>query len=258
MTPATRSRSGAAKAVDCEVAKGGSQVAAGAGRIQQQQVAPELAGQPRDLSGRFISGGSKGEASAPVQVQQQGAAVNMDAGLQDSAANILVSPEDNEVSEYDSDGSSSGSSSAASDCEIEGVGRPVEQQGMCSTLLENVGAQMAHHVFDELPNPAPAAAEVNLGGVSSEKGEVNGLKTPWVNLFKDNRNGGNGYKLEEVEVEGDLVQLDEDDVGEVEEAVGICLVGLFSGKFPGAGAIHRLWDAWKVKGKHWILSLIHI
>ena len=84
----------------------------------------------------------------------------------------------------------------------------------------------------------------------SEKGAGSVPKAPWVNLFKDNRNLGNGIKLQEVEVEGDLVQLDEEDVDEVDEAVGICLVGLFTGKFPGVGAVRSLREGWKVECTH--------
>ena len=266
MKPATRSCSGAAMEVRKGVSKGGSKAtAAGSGRGLQQQ-AGTIQGQPRALDGRFTKGGS--QVTAPVQAKKL-VAVAVQCGSRDAAVDSGRSPhlqaaaeqeedldseqqiseDGNEVSSHESEGCESSSAFSDSGNEEDEV---LEETGYQNPILSSVGGKMADQLFDELPNPAPVAADANLGGVSSEKGEVNGLKTPWVNLFKDNRYGGDGYKLEEVVVDGDLVQLDEEDVGEVEEAVGICLVGLFSGKFPGAGAVRRLWDAWKVKGKFWI------
>ena len=216
--------------------------------------------QARDHGGRFIKRGSLVERTGPVNGEQQ------EAGAAQVAAVSLVQPhmdedrvqsdEENEVSDFGSDGNSLVSSSDASEFSNEEVGKSVLQQGMCSAQLQEDGRHVAQQVFVDMPHSIPVAAGVNLGADSSarglEKEMGSGLMAPWVNLFKDNRKVDNGYKLEEVVVEGDLVQLDEEDVYPVEEAVGICLVGLFSGKFPGAGAVQRLWDGWKVGGKHWI------
>ena len=169
-------------------------------------------GQPRNHVGRFIKGKSQVEETGSVKGRQQVAAAELVAPLsldqQGSAELKVVSGAVNEVSEYESDENSFDSSSADSDFGIEEDGKSVERQDLCSTLLEHGEGLVAQQVFVEMSNSDPVAAGVNLGDVSSarvaEKGVGSEQKAPWVNLFKDNRNFGNGYKLEEVVVEGDL------------------------------------------------------
>ena len=106
-----------------------------------------------------------------------------------------------------------------------------------------------------LARPPPVASSEKLGGdvpVKAHVGAVGAVpKSPWVHLFKDNRNPGKGIMLEDRDVDGDIVMLDEEDVDVVEEAWGFCLVGLFAGKFPGMAAVHKLCEGWKVKCSQW-------
>jgi len=229
-------------------------------------------GPARDRDGRFVKGRSVkvaldpapdglNEAVAvqdkPVQVLPQVEVTDLVAA---SAVNVvqLQAAEDDEVSRCDLEGSCSDSSSPDSDFDNEEVGKSVEQQELCSTRLKRIGNLVAQQVLDEMPHSDPTAIGVNRGGgskakVSSARVEEKGVGSekmaPWVNLFKDNRNLGTGIKLHEVVVDGDLVQLDEEDIDEV---VGICLVGLFTGKFPGVRAVQSLQGKWKVECKHWI------
>ena len=220
-------------------------------------------GQARDQVGRFTKGGSKVEETDPVLVKQQVAAAAQDQAVfldqQISTEDNVVSAEENEVSEFDSDGGTIISSSANSDLGIEEEGKSVEGKDLCSNQLEEVEGLVAQQVFAEMPNSNPVAAGVNLGGVSSAGVFAGSLgravgdvqKAPWVNLFRDNRNLGKGILLKEKEVDGDLVILEEDDVDVVEEAWGYCLVGLFAGRFPGMAAVSKLREGWKVNCTHW-------
>jgi len=146
------------------------------------------------------------------------------------------------------------SSPSDSDCDFREViksggkgGRSVEPGLVTEGLL-------ADQVYVEMPQSDRGDVgdtEGNQGGVAAagraEKDVGGTLKAPWVNLFKDNRNVGIGIKLDEVDVEGDLVMLEEDDVDEVEKSWGFCLVGHFAGRFPGVTAVRTITEGWKVK-----------
>ena len=287
MKQATRSRSGAALVGDKGVSKGGSKVDDdGAGRIRlahgvDAKTAAVRFGQPRDIDGRFIKGGSKmmvsvaghakNQVAAPVLVVGGGSkAGSADSGrsLQVQASADLggdgdlaqrVSSEGNEVSEYVSSSANSGSDDDFDDeeeVELEETGNPnSDLLGLSSSQSGKIGDSVAQQVFAEMPHPVQNAAGGRLGIDASarvpERGEGGVPKTPWVNLFKDNRNLGMGLKLDEWDVDGDLVMLEDDDVDIVEETWGYCLVGLFAGKFPGWTAVRKLREGWKVNCTHW-------
>ena len=117
-------------------------------------------------------------------------------------------------------------------------------------------ASVAAKVFDEMPKVISADIEKNRGFVSvvegSQKGADSVKKAPWVNLFKDNRNLGKGIKLNMVDSVDDILHLKDEDVDDVEEIWGFCLVGLFSGRFPGMEAIRTIRSGWKVDCNYWI------
>ena len=121
---------------------------------------------------------------------------------------------------------------------------------------KNVGAGHASGVTQGMdPHSSPGVHGEKVGGgepVIAQVGAVGDAQVaPWVNLFRDNRNLSKGLMLEELEVEGDRVLLEKDDVDVVEEAWGFCLVGLFAGKFPGMVAVSKLRESWKVKCSFW-------
>ena len=101
--------------------------------------------------------------------------------------------------------------------------------------------------------PTIPSVKLGAGGnvMIQERDDGAAQRAPWANLFKDNRNLGKGIKLDEWEVDGDIVMLEEDDVDVVEETWGYCLVGLFAGKHPGVAAVRRLREGWKVNCTHW-------
>ena len=225
----TRSRSGATLDVERGVCMRGSKaVDAVSGRIQQVQE------------------------SGVVQAKQQVvAAVQVEAV--DSAADDVDSAEINEVSECESDRSSFNSSSADADFGIEEEEKSVGAGNHSSGLSMPVGGLLADQVFDQMPQSIPTGPGVKpSAGDYAEVPEKVEERAPWVNLFRNNRNLGKGIVLDEVEDVGAFVQLEEEDVDLVDEAWGLCLVGLFAGKFPGMGAVRNLREGWKVDCSHWI------
>jgi len=258
MKPATRSASGAAMEAGKGGGKAGSKVGAVVpARIHQQQVATKQVGPPRDQAGRFTKGGSGGSGglkeahSALLQVEQVDAAAH---GGSVTAMQVLA--DDREVTAVDllqdvGDVQVVSASNSSSDVE-ERVGEPGEMEN--HGLQQNVGL-LADQVVDDMPQSASAAMEGNREpgpAVGAQKGVDIAKKAPWVNLFRDNRNVGKGFKLEEVETGEDVLQIEEDDVDNVEEAWGFCLVGLFAGKFPGAAAVRTIMQGWKARCNHWI------
>ena len=207
------------------------------------------AGAPKDRDGGLLKDGTMEEALPTSQILQKPAMADRvlaaDLGPQGSAG-------DKEVSPYDSP-------STDSDCDIVGMVEPVEKGDLCSEQVLEEGGSVADQVFVELPHSKPddaAAADVNQSGAGTARvnGEASGagLKAPWVNLFRDNRNLGKGIKLDVVVEDGDMVLIEEKDVDVVEESWGYCLVGQFAGKFPGTAAIRSLREGWKVKCTNWI------
>ena len=203
------------------------------------------AGAPKDRDGGLVKDGSTVVAPAAIQILQKPAMAE-----QIGAADFdpQVSAGDKEVSSPSSD----------SDCDIEEVVKPVEEGGLFSEPVMEEGGSVADQVFVDLPQSTldgTAAADLNQSGVDTAgvigKGVGQGLKAPWVNLFRDNRNLGKGIKLDVVVEDGDMVLIEEEDVDVVEESWGYCLVGQFAGKFPGMAAVRSLREGWKVKCTHW-------
>jgi len=135
------------------------------------------------------------------------------------------------------------------------AGSSVDLGESASHILQDAVGLVAAQVFDGMPQSGPAAGGMFQGPVSAavgtQKGNGNVTRAPWVNLFKDNRNLGTGIKLEVVDSGEDMLQIDDADVDDVEEAWGCCLVGQFAGRFPGMAAVRSIRDGWKVKCKHW-------
>jgi len=282
MLPPTRSSSGAAVEVRKGVSRGGSKPgAAVSGRGVQQQVATNLM-QPakevgsrsasvpaRDISGRFTRSGSRKEEVDTIPAKLKGAVVEQDTAVgvldeedADSDDDEGSFEEGNVVGGHESVGCDLVSSSSDSDFVVEKDEALVEK----SVLSKPVSAD---HLFDSLPLSGPGVIGEKLRGelrkpslpavglgdgdpVRTSVPPVGGdQRAPWVSLFKDNRNLDKGILLEEKVVDGDLVSLDEDDVDDVEEAWGFCLVGLFAGKFPGWAAVCKLKEGWRVNCTQW-------
>ena len=189
-------------------------------------------GQPRDLDGRFIKGGAKVKEMGPVQAMRQvvapvqfgsrvGAAVSgrihqVQAVAEQEAdldSEQQASSDENEVSCHESEECDHVSSDANSDEEDEEV---EEARNQDPDLCLAEGGLLADQVFDQMPQPCPSVSGQKLGAAGNVKvqegADGDAQVAPWVNLFKDNRNLGKGIKLDEWEVDGDLVMLEEEDV----------------------------------------------
>ena len=187
--------------------------------------------------------GSKLDAAVSGQILQKMADAELVVG-----ENLSIEPSDDIQVSVD-DSSSRGSEGA-----VEGDGRSVVSGVFNSVLPKVVGGRVADHVLDNLPQSGPIAADVDMGCVASvgasEKAKGGTPKAPWVNLFKDNRNLGGGIKLDVVDSVDEILQIGEEDVDDVEEAWGCCLVGQFAGRFPGLAAVRTIVESWKIKCHH--------
>ncbi|CAH9079315.1 unnamed protein product [Cuscuta epithymum] len=76
---------------------------------------------------------------------------------------------------------------------------------------------------------------------------TSGSATPWSSLFKDNRAPSNGFKLRYIPPSGTTIDFSDRIMPSMVEMWGFCLVGCFTGKFPGLKAIYDLKNTWGVK-----------
>ncbi|CAH9115694.1 unnamed protein product [Cuscuta epithymum] len=82
---------------------------------------------------------------------------------------------------------------------------------------------------------------------------------PWSALFKDNRDPRHGIKLKYVPPKGDTLDFGDRILPSMVEMWGFCLVGHFTGNFPGLKAVHELRATWGVKclvrshNKGWVI-----
>ncbi|CAH9135329.1 unnamed protein product [Cuscuta epithymum] len=90
-----------------------------------------------------------------------------------------------------------------------------------------------------------------LPGIDADKqlevNEKSATPTPWSALFKDNRDPRHGIKLRYVPPKGDTLDFGDRILPSMVDMWGYCLVGHFTGKFPGLKAVHDLKAKWGVK-----------
>ncbi|CAH9132114.1 unnamed protein product [Cuscuta epithymum] len=117
--------------------------------------------------------------------------------------------------------------------------------------------------------PAGAAKEPAFGTTGANKAQhvqpittqtvVSGEIKSWNSLFRDNRDPKNGIKLKYVPPKGETLDFGDRVLPSMVEMWGYCLVGQFTGKFPGLKAVHDLKAKWGVKclvrshNKGWII-----
>jgi len=187
----------------------------------------------KEVEGRLLEGATGDETSPHGQSQPIGAA-------------DVVRQQVNDVVQVEI-------ASASSDSEgSEDVGGDASD----SRLLHKTGDLEAHKVFDGMPQIESADIEkkrrVVSTAVETQKGATSVKRAPWVNLFKDNRNFGKGIKLDMVESGEDMLHITNEDVDDVAEIWGFCLVGQFTGRFPGMDAVRNIREGWKVECTHWV------
>ncbi|GAA0173698.1 hypothetical protein LIER_27260 [Lithospermum erythrorhizon] len=113
---------------------------------------------------------------------------------------------------------------------------------------------------NNLPNPLPNRPETAVpGAVLAGPPEGAKVRPQFFEILKDNRIMGNGLKLQQydpMENDDDVV-LDESDEIPFVETWGYCLIGCFTGPFPGRHALDSIVKSWNVKcriipyGKGW-------
>ncbi|VFQ94248.1 unnamed protein product [Cuscuta campestris] len=87
----------------------------------------------------------------------------------------------------------------------------------------------------------------NDGNAPGNKVDTPAEKKSFASLFEKNRSEDNGMKLHQVEMtEDEEVFIQPEDVTPMEELWGPCLVGCFTGRFPGLAPIQTLVESWKV------------
>ncbi|KAL5169644.1 Transposon TX1 uncharacterized protein [Glycine soja] len=140
----------------------------------------------------------------------------------------------------------------------------VKKAGTCSAKTDDV----THQVFDNLSKcsaESESSPEVSCtlgdndsttdddsshscGSKSSPQLDDNKAPTPWVNLFKDNRNPSKGFGMKlSPPPSDDEVLLEEIDLQPLEEAWGHSLIGYVAGRFPGKKALLDCCQKWGVK-----------
>ncbi|CAH9114601.1 unnamed protein product [Cuscuta europaea] len=86
---------------------------------------------------------------------------------------------------------------------------------------------------------------------------------PWNALFKDNRDPRHGIKLRYVPPKGDTLDFGDRLLPSMVDMWGYCLVGHFTGKFPGLKTVHDLKVKWSVPclvrshKKGWVIFKFH-
>lgn len=78
------------------------------------------------------------------------------------------------------------------------------------------------------------------------------IKAPWVNLFTENHKHDDRIKLEKFVKQYGQVILDDQDLDEVEDAWGSCLVSYFARRFPSKMALIQLCNSYKVKYQYYV------
>ncbi|CAH9081594.1 unnamed protein product [Cuscuta europaea] len=94
---------------------------------------------------------------------------------------------------------------------------------------------------------AKQADTVNGGPLEKEQktnGDAVVIQKPWSSLFKDNRNPSNGLKLRYIPPKGTSLDFTDRILPTMVDMWGFCLVGFFTGKFPGLKAIYDLKNTW--------------
>jgi len=192
----------------------------------------------KEVDGRLSEGASGDEASPQVPAQKIGAT---DVVRQQVNDDVQV-----EIASASSDSEDGGGDE----------GRGGNRMVSASRLLQKTGDLVAPKVFDGMPQLDSADIEKNRRVVSTvvetHKGAAPVKRAPWVNLFKDNRNLGKGIKLDMVDSVEDMLHITNEDVDDVAEIWGFCLVGQFTGRFPGMDAVRTIREGWKVECKHWV------
>ncbi|KAL5142856.1 hypothetical protein HKD37_09G025956 [Glycine soja] len=140
----------------------------------------------------------------------------------------------------------------------------VKKAGTNSAKTDDV----AHQVFDNLSEcsaKSESSPEVSCtlgdndsttdddsshsyGSKSSPQLDDNKAPTPWVNLFKDNRNPSKGFGMKFFPPPSDdEMLLEETDLQPLEKAWGHSLIGYVAGHFPGKKALLDCCQKWGVK-----------
>ncbi|CAH9085043.1 unnamed protein product [Cuscuta europaea] len=109
--------------------------------------------------------------------------------------------------------------------------------------------------LNPVTNETGKITPIDLPGQKSGKSDVGKINDstledspkPWKSLFKDNRDPTRGIKLKYVPPKGETLDSVDRALPSMIEMWGFCLVGHFTGAFPGLKAVHELKAIWGVK-----------
>lgn len=123
------------------------------------------------------------------------------------------------------------------------------EQQQVQQLLQKQSRNSADQVFDK--NAKSPSGEEILKQKATDKltsGNVLGAtnKATFSSLFAENRSPSQGYKLQNLEQQGDVILLDDEDIDDLSEAFGFALIGYIAGKSTGKQAIIQCCKSWNV------------
>lgn len=131
------------------------------------------------------------------------------------------------------------------------VHKQLGKEGLC----EDTDSPSVSQTLGELDTSSESSADEPQSIVVKDKNGSNSGEykaAPWVNLFKDNRNPGEGFQINSIEDQPDVITLDALDMDNVEQSVRYCLVGYFAGRFPGKMALLLMCNSWKVEFQYFV------
>ncbi|CAH9083390.1 unnamed protein product [Cuscuta europaea] len=99
----------------------------------------------------------------------------------------------------------------------------------------------------------PAVHDDVTANKSHDKNGGAGVARAWSSLFKDNRDTSNGLKLRYIPPKGTSLDFTDRVLPSMVDMRGFCLVGFFTGKFPGLKAVYDLKNTWGLLA--WLISI---
>ncbi|GAA0185496.1 hypothetical protein LIER_32784 [Lithospermum erythrorhizon] len=128
-----------------------------------------------------------------------------------------------------------------------------KKQRAMKAVSRGPGANLAAASIPNRPNPPiiePKRPEPHVpGAAQAGPHKAAQVRPTYSDVIKDNRIVGNGFTLEHYDLmeDEDDVVLDESDEVPFLETWGYCLIGCFTGPFPGRQALNSLVNSWNVK-----------
>ncbi|KAG6489797.1 hypothetical protein ZIOFF_051076 [Zingiber officinale] len=114
---------------------------------------------------------------------------------------------------------------------------------MIRLLISKNGAEVDEHGM-----PEAIGETINVNEAAPTEGVTQKKKT-WASLFKNNWKPTSGVSLEQYEAKGERLSFDFDDIDDIEDTMGFCLVGCFMDKHPRRNEVYAIANQWRVPYK---------